>query len=67
MAKKKKWMQEAFKNARGQLRKKLGIKKGESMTVAEAEAAGKKKGKIGKQGRLAATAIKISKRRKRGK
>jgi len=61
----KRWMQKAFAGATGQLRKKLGIKKGQSMSLSQAEAAGAKPGRTGRQGRLAATAIKIARKRNR--
>jgi len=39
MAEKKKWMQEAFKNARGQLRKKTGAKAGKPIAAGKLEKA----------------------------
>lgn len=65
MAKKKKyWIAGAIKK-KGSLRKTLGKKKGEKVTLAEAKAAGKKSGKTGKRGRLATTLIKLSRRKKK--
>jgi hypothetical protein len=39
MAEKKKWMQEAFKNARGQLRRKTGAKPGQPIAASKLEKA----------------------------
>ena len=41
----KHWMQEAFKNARGQLHKALGVKAGEKIPASKLEAAVKKGGR----------------------
>ena len=51
---KKKWIQGAIKRP-GALRKKLGVKKGQKIPAKKLNAAAKKKGRTGKQARLAKT------------
>jgi hypothetical protein len=60
-----KWMQKAFANAHGQLRGKLGAKKGKNISSSKLNAAAKKGGKLGKQARLAKTARKIAAKRRK--
>jgi hypothetical protein len=52
----KHWMAAAFANAHGQLRKKLGAKKGETIPRSKLKAAARAGGKEGKQAQLAMNA-----------
>lgn len=63
MAKKKFWIAGAIKK-KGSLRKSLGAKKGKNIPLSKIKAAAKKKGKLGKRGRLALTLRKLRKRKK---
>lgn len=61
MAEKKKWMKEAFANAKGQLRKTLGTKKGEKIPEGKLEKATHSSNpKTKKRAVLAETARKIN-------
>lgn len=60
----RKWIQQAVKRP-GALRKALGAKKGQTIPAGKLRAAAKRKGRIGKQARLAQTLKKLSKRKKR--
>lgn len=51
---KKKWIKGAIKRP-GALRKKLGVKKGKKIPAKKLTAAAKKKGRTGRQARLAKT------------
>jgi len=61
----RKWIQEAVSKHPGALRKALGAKKGQTIPAGKLRAAAKRKGRIGKQARLAQTLKKLSKRKKR--
>lgn len=58
----KKWIQEAIKHP-GALHRALGVKKGEKIPEKKLAAAAKKKGKVGKEARLAETLKKINKKK----
>jgi len=60
----RKWIQQAVKRP-GALRKALGAKKGQTIPAGKLRAAAKRKGRIGRQARLAQTLKKLSKRKKR--
>lgn len=61
------WMQKAFANAHGQLRKKTGTKAGHKISrAALTKAEHSRSGKTRKQAALAETARKINARRSRG-
>jgi len=59
--KKKKWIQAAISRP-GALRKALGIKKGETIPESKLVAAAKKKGRLGRQARLAIILKKLRKK-----
>ncbi len=58
-----KWIAKATSKNKGALRKKLGAKKGKPIPASKLNAAAKKKGKIGKEARLAKTLKKITKKK----
>jgi hypothetical protein len=59
---KEKWMQDAFKNARGQLRKKLGAKAGKPIAAGKLEKATRSDStKTKRQAVLAQTARRVNK------
>ena len=60
----KKWIQGAVKN-KGGLHRSLGIPEGEDIPESRKRAAAKKKGKVGKQARLALTLAKMRKKKKK--
>jgi hypothetical protein len=62
----RKWMQEAFANARGQLHRDLGVPQSRTIPLERLESAAKRPGVVGKRARLALTARRIQARRKRG-
>lgn len=62
--KKKNWIAGATKN-KGGLHRSLGVPAGKKIPKSKIRAAAKKKGKVGKQGRLAETLSGMSKKRKR--
>lgn len=64
--KKKKWIKKAISRP-GALRKKLGAKKGKPIPASKVRAAAKKKGRIGKQARLALTLKKLRKKKRKKK
>jgi len=51
-----KWMQEAFKNARGQLHKQMGVPQGMKIPMARLEKAAGASGKLGMRARAALNA-----------
>ena len=53
-----KWMQEAFKNAHGQLHKQLGVPQGQKIPAGKLAKAGKASGKLGMRARAAINANK---------
>tara|TARA_R100001244_G_scaffold107278_3_gene79561 strand:- start:1094 stop:1273 length:180 start_codon:yes stop_codon:yes gene_type:complete len=57
----KKWIKKAIKKP-GQLRKDLGIKKGQKIPAAKLNAAAKRKGKVGQRARLAKTLKRMRKK-----
>jgi hypothetical protein len=65
MAEKKKWMQEAFAGAKGQLHKTLGVKKGEKIPAGKLEKATHSKNPLTKRRAvLAETARRFAGKRK---
>jgi len=59
----KKWIQKAIKRP-GALRKQMGVRPGQTISVHRLEAASKKGGKLGARARLAMTLRKLRKRKK---
>ena len=57
----KNWIKKAIKKP-GQLRKDLGIKKGQKIPAAKLNAAAKRKGKVGQRARLAKTLKRMRKK-----
>lgn len=58
---KKKWIQKAIKRP-GALRRKAGVKKGQKIPVSKLRKLAKKKGRTGRQARLALTLRKLRKK-----
>jgi hypothetical protein len=61
LCEKAKWIQKAIKRP-GALRKALGVKEGENIPLSALQAAAKKKGRLGRQARLALAMRKMKKK-----